>query len=106
VVFDAPFNFANIIVFPLLLGLGVDSSIHYVMRLREGAYQKTIEATSTPRAVLISALTTIGSFGTLWVSPHLGLSSMGELLTVSIACTLVCTLVVLPQIVKWTSTAA
>lgn len=106
VVFDAPFNFANIIVFPLLLGLGVDSSIHYVMRLREGAYQKTIEATSTPRAVLISALTTIGSFGTLWMSPHLGLSSMGELLTVSIACTLVCTLVVLPQIVKWTSTAA
>ena len=106
VVFNAPFNFANIIVFPLLLGLGVDSSIHYVMRLREGGYRKTIEATSTPRAVLISALTTIGSFGTLWLSPHMGLSSMGELLTVSIICTLVCTLVVLPQIVKWTGASA
>ncbi|MEO1160906.1 MAG: MMPL family transporter, partial [Pseudomonadota bacterium] len=35
VMFDSPFNFANVIVLPLLLGLGVDSSIHYVMRARE-----------------------------------------------------------------------
>ncbi|MGI9483021.1 MAG: MMPL family transporter [Hyphomicrobiales bacterium] len=106
VLFDAPFNFANIIVFPLLLGLGVDSSIHYVMRLREGGYGERIDNTSTPRAVLLSALTTIGSFGTLWLSQHLGLSSMGELLTVSIACTLVCTLIVLPEFVQWTAARA
>ena len=101
VAFDAPFNFANIIVFPLLLGLGVDSSIHYVMRMREAGYKEKIDSTSTPKAVMLSALTTIGSFGTLWLSAHMGLSSMGELLTISIICTLLCTLIVLPQVVTW-----
>jgi predicted RND superfamily exporter protein len=101
VVFDAPFNFANVIVLPLLLGLGVDSSIHYVMRAREGDNGTDVTGTSTPRAVLISALTTIGSFGTLWLSAHRGMASMGELLTVAILVTLVCTLVVLPQLIEW-----
>ncbi|MDX1717801.1 MAG: MMPL family transporter [Anderseniella sp.] len=101
VVFDAPFNFANVIVLPLLLGLGVDSSIHYVMRAREGDNGTDVTGTSTPRAVLISAMTTIGSFGTLWLSAHRGMASMGELLTIAILVTLVCTLVVLPQLIEW-----
>ena len=102
VVSQSPFNFANVIVLPLLLGLGVDSSIHYVMRAREQDGEDDVTVTSTPRAVLISALTTIGSFGTLWLSPHLGMSSMGELLTIAILISLVCTLVVLPQLISWT----
>jgi hopanoid biosynthesis associated RND transporter like protein HpnN len=104
VVFDAPFNFANVIVLPLLLGLGVDSSIHYVMRAREETVATDVTGTSTPRAVLISALTTIGSFGTLWLSGHRGMASMGELLTIAILVTLVCTLVVLPQLMHWVFT--
>jgi predicted RND superfamily exporter protein len=101
VVFESPFNFANVIVLPLLLGLGVDSSIHYVMRAREGDDGTDVTGTSTPRAVLISAMTTIGSFGTLWLSAHRGMASMGELLTIAILVTLVCTLVVLPQLIEW-----
>ena len=101
VLFNSPFNFANVIVLPLLLGLGVDSSIHYVMRAREQVGDRDVTTTSTPRAVLISALTTIGSFGTLWLSPHLGMSSMGELLTIAIFISLICTLVVLPQLIQW-----
>lgn len=104
VLFESPFNFANVIVLPLLLGLGVDSSIHYVMRARESGGGHDVTTTSTPRAVLISALTTIGAFGTLWISPHLGMSSMGELLTMAIFISLVCTLVVLPQLISWTIT--
>ncbi len=100
VVFHSPFNFANVIVLPLLLGLGVDSSIHYVMRAREH-HEEHIVDTSTPRAVLVSALTTIGSFGTLWLSPHRGMASMGELLTIAIIVTLITTLVVLPQLIAW-----
>ncbi len=101
VMFDSPFNFANVIVLPLLLGLGVDSSIHYVMRAREETVATDVTGTSTPRAVLISALTTIGSFGTLWLSGHRGMSSMGEMLTIAILVTLICTLVVLPQLMHW-----
>ena len=102
VVAQSPFNFANVIVLPLLIGLGAHSSIHYVMRAREEAGRHEIGETSTPRAVLLSALTTIASFGTLWLSSHRGVSSMGEHLTVAIVITLVCTLLVLPQLIHWT----
>jgi len=90
-------NFANVIALPLLLGLGVSGAIHVVMRWREEAVSATVAVTSTPRAVLFSALTTIASFGSLAVSEHRGLASMGLLLTIAILWSLVCTLVVLPS---------
>ena len=56
---------------------------------------------STPRAIILSALTTIGSFGSLAVSGHRGTASMGELLTIAITFSLLCTLVVLPALMTW-----
>lgn len=91
-----PFNFANVIVLPLLIGLGVDSGIHFVLRARQGGNPFEVINTATPRAVLLSALTTIGSFGTLALNDHRGTASMGALLTIAITLTLICTLVVLP----------
>ncbi|MCZ6860338.1 MAG: MMPL family transporter [Alphaproteobacteria bacterium] len=93
-------NLANIIVLPLLLGLGVASGIHLVKRARAEPGQGVLY-TSTPRAVLFSALTTAGSFGSLAISSHRGTSSMGMLLTIAIAMTLLCTLVVLPAMMAW-----
>tara|TARA_R110002073_G_scaffold199537_4_gene358623 strand:- start:28 stop:2646 length:2619 start_codon:yes stop_codon:yes gene_type:complete len=103
VVFHVPFNFANIIVLPLLFGLGVASGIHLVLRDRQeraGGDRTAGDAfeTSTPRAVLFSALTTIGSFGSIALSGHPGTASMGVLLTIAISLTLVCTLVLLPAL--------
>lgn len=100
-VLGPPFNFANVIVLPLLLGLGVASAIHLVMRAREGETDTPLLGTSTPRAVMFSALTTIGSFGSLMVSGHRGTASMGELLTIAICFTLVSALVVLPALMAW-----
>jgi hypothetical protein len=51
--------------------------------------------------VICSALTTIGSFGSLAVSSHRGTASMGELLMIAITFTLLCTLVVLPALLAW-----
>lgn len=94
---DIPFNYANVIVIPLLLGIGIDSGIHLVMRRRHFADDKdSVFGASTPRAVLFSALTTIASFGSLMLSPHRGTASMGELLSIAIGYTLICTLIVLP----------
>ena len=92
------FNFANIIVLPLLVGLGVASGIHLVLRDREIAAGGSVLETSTPRAVIVSALTTISSFGTLMLSDHRGVFSMGLLLTIGIALNLTVTLVVLPAL--------
>jgi hypothetical protein len=101
VAFNSPFNFANVIVLPLLFGLGIDSAIHFVTRAREARAGTDVTRTWTPRAVLISGITTMGSFGTLWLSAHRGMASMGELLAVAITITLLCTLVVLPQLITW-----
>lgn len=92
VVFNIPFNYANVIVLPLLLGIGVDSGIHIVLRERHGE----IDGAATRRAVFYAALTTIASFGSLMLSSHRGTASMGELLSIAIGFTLLCTLVVLP----------
>ncbi|MCH6588608.1 MAG: flippase-like domain-containing protein [Proteobacteria bacterium] len=97
VVLGVPFNFANVVVLPLLFGLGVASGIHMVVRARH-AGAAGLMATSTPRAVLFSALTTIGSFCALALSSHRGTSSMGVLLTIAITLTMACTLVVLPAL--------
>ncbi|MEK9671285.1 MAG: MMPL family transporter [Rhodospirillaceae bacterium] len=93
-----PFNFANIIVLPLLFGLGVASGIHLVLRERGSGADGGAFETSTPRAVMFSALTTIGSFGSIALSSHPGTASMGVLLTAAIILTMVCTMTVLPAL--------
>jgi hypothetical protein len=96
VIFDIPFNYANVIVLPLLLGIGVDSGIHLVLRQQQMKSGDDVYDTATPRAVLFSALTTIASFGSLMLSPHRGTASMGELLSIAIFFSLICALIVLP----------
>jgi len=96
-----PFNFADVIVLPLLLGIGVDSGIHLVHRVRViGEGEVNLLATSTARAVAYSALTTIASFGSLGLATHLGLATLGRLLTIGVAFTLVCNLIVLPTLIR------
>ncbi len=109
VISGVPFNFANVIVLPLLFGLGVASGIHLVSRARDeekNSDRAEIFKTSTPRAVVFSALTTIGSFGSIALSSHPGTASMGVLLTIAIALTLMCTLAVLPALMAlWPASA-
>jgi hopanoid biosynthesis associated RND transporter like protein HpnN len=101
VVLSVPFNFANVIVIPLLLGMGVDTSIHLVHRFRtEAAPEGNLLRTSTAAAVLLSALTTIASFGSLGLASHLGMASLGRLLALGIALILVCNLAVLPALIQ------
>jgi len=98
VLLNLPFNFANVIVLPLLFGLGIASSIHLVLADREN--EEDVMRTSTPRAIVFSALTTIGSFGSIALSSHPGTSSMGLLLTIALICSLICTLVILPALLS------
>jgi hopanoid biosynthesis associated RND transporter like protein HpnN len=95
-----PFNFADVIVLPLLIGIGVDAAIHMVHRARamgEGAVN--LLTTSTARAIAYGSLTNVASFGTMGLASHLGLATMGQLLTVGVILTLVCNLIVLPALI-------
>ena len=89
-------NFANVIALPLLFGIGVAFNIYFVMAWREG--RKDLLQSSLTRAVIFSALTTASGFGSLWLSSHPGTASMGELLMISLAWTLVTTLFFLPAL--------
>lgn len=101
VLFDLPFNFANIIALPLLLGIGIDSSLHMVHRSRNsGETHDNLLHTSTARAIYYSALTTLAGFGSLMFSTHQGTASMGLLLTIGLFLTLVCVLIILPVLLQ------
>jgi hopanoid biosynthesis associated RND transporter like protein HpnN len=101
VLFGLYFNFANVIVLPLLFGLGVAGGIHLVARAQAPESETMDVLSSTPRAILFSALTTIGSFGSIALSEHPGTASMGLLLTIAITFTLICTLFFLPALMTY-----
>jgi len=79
-------NFANIIALPLLLGVGVAFKIYYIMAWRAG---KTglLQSTLT-RAVVFSAMTNAAAFGSMWASNYPGMSSMGKMMALALACTM------------------
>ena len=89
-------NYANIIALPLLLGIGVAFDIYFVMNWRAGLADHL--QSSTARAVVFSALTTMCAFGSLALSPDPGEADMGLLLTISLVCTVFCTLFILPAL--------
>jgi hopanoid biosynthesis associated RND transporter like protein HpnN len=100
VLLGVPFNYANVVAMPLLVGAGVDSAIHYAARAGHTASLDAVEASSTPRAILFSALTTIASSGSLMLSPHRGVASIGVLLTVALTATVLATLVIQPAAIR------
>jgi predicted RND superfamily exporter protein len=97
---DLTLNMANILVVPLIFGLGVDTGIHVVHRFAAAGNVAEMMTSSTTRAVIISALTTIGTFFSLSFSPHKGAASVGLLLSIAIAIMLVATLLVVPALLK------
>ena len=105
VLLENPFNFANIIVLPLLMGMGVDSGIHIMHRIHTSIknHEHLLLQTSTAKGVFFSSLTTLVSFTSLAFTPHRGIASMGLLLSVGITFTLLCTLIVLPAFTSKTT---
>ena len=101
VLLGQPFNFANVIVLPMLIGMGVDNGVHLVHRHRTNPDEVDVLATSTARAVFYAAFTTMLSFGSLAFASHRGIAAIGQLLTIGVGLTLVCYVVVLPAVLEW-----
>ena len=95
-----PLNPANMIVLPLILGIGVDDGVHVVHDYlrRQGTYRMS---SSTASAVLITSLTTMVGFGSLMIADHQGLQSLGRVLTIGVTCCLFTSLVMLPAALAW-----
>ena len=96
VVINQPLNYANIIAFPLLFGIGVAFHIYFIMAWRSGGSH--LLESSLARAVFFSAMTTATGFGSLWASSHPGTASMGKILMISLVWTLVAALIFQPAL--------
>jgi hopanoid biosynthesis associated RND transporter like protein HpnN len=94
---NIPFNPANMIGLPLIIGIGLDEGAHLVheMRRQRGRFRL---ADSTAIAVMLTSVTTMAGFGTLILSRHQGLRSMGQLLTLGVGLCLACTVLFLPSL--------
>jgi hopanoid biosynthesis associated RND transporter like protein HpnN len=93
------FNMANLVVFPLFMGMAIDCGVHLVHRALETPETAASPlASSTGKAVFVSGLTTMVGFGSLLVAKHAGVFSLGLLLTLAIGCNLAAAFVVLPLV--------
>jgi hopanoid biosynthesis associated RND transporter like protein HpnN len=96
---EVTFNPANIMVLPLLVGIGIAYGIYVVQRYTED-HDAEFYRKSTGRAVLLSALTTIVAFGSLTLGHHRGIQSLGIVMMVGIASCLIAALVLLPSLLE------
>ena len=97
--FNIPFNPANIMTLPLVIGIGVTNGIHILNRFAE---EKTpgIFGRSTGKAVLVSGLNTIAGFGSLMLAKHQGISSLGFVMSVGVFTCMFAALTFLPVTLK------
>jgi len=97
--FRIPFNPANIMTLPLIIGIGVANGIHILNRFSE-EQDPGILAKSTGKAVLVSNLTTIAGFGSLILGGHQGIRSLGYVMSIGIATCMIASLTFLPALLK------
>ena len=98
---DTPFNLANVIALPLILGIVVDDGIHVVHRFRERPDSaESLISGSTAQAITLTSWTTMIGFGSLLISRHFGIFSLGMIITAAVATAWILSLVVLPVILQ------
>ncbi len=98
-IFEVPFNPANIMTLPLIIGIGVTNGIHILNRFAE-EQNPAVLARSTGKAVLVSGLNTIAGFGSLMVAQHRGISSLGFVMAIGTATCMIAGVTVLPAILN------
>ncbi|TAK99953.1 MAG: RND transporter [Verrucomicrobia bacterium] len=97
--FGIPFNPANIMTLPLVIGIGVTNGIHILNRFAE-EQTPSILGKSTGKAVLVSGLTTVAGFGSLALAKHRGIESLGYVMATGVATCMIAGLTVLPAILR------
>ena len=98
---NVSFNSANIIVLPLILGVGIDSAIYIINRYRQGVETPAQVATrSAGIGVFLNALTILFSFGALMVAHHQGVFSIGAVMSLGMVASVTVFLAFLPALLE------
>jgi uncharacterized protein len=92
-------NPANLLVLPLLLGIGVNYGVQVVhdYRSQKGPYQISGHVFGT---VVLTALTSMVGFGSMMIASHRGLFSLGIALAIGISSCLFVSLVLVPSLLS------
>ena len=95
------FNSANIIVLPLILGVGIDSAIYIINRYRQGTESPAqVAMSSAGIGVFLNALTILFSFGALMVAHHQGVFSIGAVMSLGMVASVAVFMVFLPALLE------
>lgn len=101
--FGIPFNPANIMTLPLVIGIGITNGIQILNRYAE-EHNASILSKSTGKAVFVSGLTTFSGFASLILAKHQGIRSLGEVMALGVALCVISALTFLPTVLKmWDS---
>jgi hypothetical protein len=93
-----PLNPANLIILPLILGIGVDNGVHVMHDFHSKPNQIYTLSASTMNAIVLCSSTTMVGFGSMMIADHQGLYSLGIVLTIGVASCLAVALVGLPAV--------
>ena len=92
-----PVDPINLIVPPLLVGIGVDNGVYLIAAVRErGGLGPAVRVVG--RAIAITSLTTIAGFGFLAFSTYPPLATMGRLMAIGLSLCLAGTFLLLPAL--------
>jgi predicted RND superfamily exporter protein len=98
---NLPINPANLIVLPLLFGIGVDSGVHILHRYRQAPNEHPPGlAAGTGKGIMLTGTTTALGFACLMIADHRGITSLGFTLTLGMILTLLACLTVMPSILE------
>lgn len=89
-------NPANLIVLPLLLGIGVDGGVHVVHDFRLQERRRYRISPSIINSLILTSTTTMVGFGSLLLAAHRGLFTFGLVLTIGVCACVFLALVPLP----------
>ena len=90
----------NIMAIPMIIGIGIDDGVHIIHRYQiEGKNSHKTVFSSTGRAILLTSITTMLGFGSLWFATYRGLGSMGIALFIGVGTCFLATVIVIPVLI-------
>ncbi len=94
-------NFLNVCAFPLLLGTGIDYSIHMLIALKRHHGDLFEIRRGIGRALLFCGGSSAIGFGSLAIANNIGLASLGQVCAMGILITMVSAIYFLPAWWRW-----
>jgi len=95
------FNYMNMAILPTVLGVGIDSGVYIFHRFKKenkATMSQILEKTG--KAVILSSLTTMAAFASLFLAHHRGMSSMGAIGFLGFGACLLASVVFVPAVME------